>query len=70
MVSGKQNQSFSYIEQMLVELRGISEKEGAPVLAYLIEMAIYEAGDLASGKQLAENSGRSKNENQLRVANS
>jgi len=43
------NRNYIYIEQMLIELRIMSEKQGAPVLAYLIEMAIIEAGDLADG---------------------
>lgn len=41
-------QVFSYIEHMLVELRLMSEKENAPVLAYLIEMSIIEARDTAN----------------------
>ncbi len=43
------NPTFSYIKNMLTELRILSENEGAPVLAYLIEMAAIEATDLASG---------------------
>ena len=45
------DQVFSYIEQMLIEMRIMSEKENAPVLAYLIEMAIIEARDTAHTKQ-------------------
>ncbi len=45
------NQVFSYIEHMLIELRLMSEKENAPVLAYLIEMAIIEARDTADAVQ-------------------
>ena len=41
----KPNQTFAYIEHMLIELRLMSEKQDAPVLAYLIEMAIIEAKD-------------------------
>ncbi len=44
-----QNQTFSYLQHMLTELRIMSEKENATVLAYLIEMAIIEAKDLAEG---------------------
>ena len=45
------DQVFSYIEHMLIELRLMSEKENAPVLAYLIEMAIIEARDTADAEQ-------------------
>ncbi len=41
------NQTFAYIQCMLTELRILSESEDAPMLAYLIEMAIIEANDLA-----------------------
>lgn len=44
-------QRMSYIEHMLIELRKMSEKESAPVLAYLIEMAIIEARDLCDTLQ-------------------
>lgn len=43
------NQTFAYLQHILTELRLLSEKEGAPVLAYLIEMAIIEARDLSEG---------------------
>ena len=33
---------------MLIELRLMSEKHDAPVLAYLIEMAIIEAKDVSN----------------------
>jgi len=45
------DQVFSYIEHMLIELRLMSEKRNAPVLAYLIEMAIIEARDTADAEQ-------------------
>jgi len=45
------DQVFSYIEHMLIELRLMSEKENAAVLAYLIEMAIIEARDTADAEQ-------------------
>ena len=44
----KPNQTFAYIEHMLIELRLMSEKQDAPVLAYLIEMAIIEAKDVSN----------------------
>jgi RNA polymerase-interacting CarD/CdnL/TRCF family regulator len=47
------NQTFAYLQHMLTELRILSEKEGAPVLAYLIEMAIIEANDLSDGIHVA-----------------
>lgn len=45
------DQVFSYIEHMLIEMRLMSERENAPVLAYLIEMAIIEARDTANAVQ-------------------
>ena len=45
------DQVFSYIEHMLIEMRLMSERENAPVLAYLIEMAIIEARDTANEVQ-------------------
>lgn len=46
-----ETQTFSYIEHMLVELRQMSEKQDAPVLAYLIEMAIIETNAIISSKK-------------------
>ncbi len=45
-----QTATFAYIEHMLIELRQMSEKQDAPVLAYLIEMAIIEAKDMGDVK--------------------
>ena len=45
------DQVFLYIEQMLIEMRIMSEKQNAPVLAYLIEMAIIEASDTMNTTQ-------------------
>ena len=42
-------ESIGYVRQMLGELRGIANREGADVLAYLIEMAYFEAGDIQTG---------------------
>ncbi len=46
--------SFEYIQQMLTELRVMSENENAPVLAYVIEMAIIEAKEMGESIQLAQ----------------
>ncbi len=40
----------SYIETMLSELRSMSQGMDADFLGYLIEMAMIEASDIASGK--------------------
>ncbi len=45
-INSSQTSTFAYIEHMLIELRQMSEKQDAPVLAYLIEMAIIEAKDM------------------------
>ena len=39
-------QQLSYIRQMLAELRAVAEQEDQAMLAYLIEMAYLEAGDV------------------------
>ena len=49
-INASQTSTFAYIEHMLIELRQMSEKQDAPVLAYLIEMAIIEAKDMADGR--------------------
>jgi hypothetical protein len=44
-------ENIAYIRQMLGELRGVADNEGADMLCYLIEMAFVEAGDIQSGKR-------------------
>ncbi len=44
-------QSLTYIRQMLAELRGVAQREGAEMLCYLIEMAYVEAGDIMNGRR-------------------
>ncbi|QCI98043.1 hypothetical protein [Agrobacterium larrymoorei] len=44
-------ESLAYIRQMLAELRGVAQREGAEMLCYLIEMAYVEAGDIQSGRR-------------------
>ncbi|RWX78811.1 hypothetical protein EPK99_09505 [Neorhizobium lilium] len=44
-----QQESISYIRQMLGELRQVALGEGADMLCYLIEMAYVEAGDVQAG---------------------
>ncbi len=48
-LSTNKTQTFAYIQSMLTEMRMLSETEDAPMLAYLIEMAIIEADDLVEG---------------------
>lgn len=43
-------QSLAYIRQILGELRNVARREKADMLAYLIEMAYVEAGDLQMGR--------------------
>lgn len=44
-------ENIAYIRQMLGELRGVADNEGADMLCYLIEMAYVEAGDIQSGRR-------------------
>ena len=44
-------ESLAYIRQMLAELRGVAQREGAEMLCYFIEMAYVEAGDIQSGRR-------------------
>ncbi len=39
-----------YIESMLMELRTMSQSNNCDMLTYLLEMAMIEASDIASGK--------------------
>jgi len=43
----------SYIENMLIELRTMGQKNDCDFLVYLLEMATIEASDIASGKGTA-----------------
>lgn len=43
-------QPASYIRDMLLELRQMAQSIDKPTLAYLIEMAMIEASDLAEGR--------------------
>lgn len=40
----------SYIESMLAEMRTLSQNVDSDFLTYLLEMAMIEASDIASGK--------------------
>lgn len=42
--------SAAFIRDMLMELRVMSQSINQPMLAYLIEMAMIEASDLADGR--------------------
>ncbi|MFD1746960.1 hypothetical protein ACFSE1_15905 [Rhizobium helianthi] len=43
--------NVAYIRQMLGQLQQVARNEGADMLAYLIEMAYLEAGDLHAGRK-------------------
>lgn len=47
----KQRENIAYIRQMLGELRGVANNEGADMLCYLLEMAYVEAGDILNGQR-------------------
>lgn len=42
--------TLAYIHQMLCQLRVMAEREQSDTLAYLIEMAYLESGDLIRGE--------------------
>ncbi|MEW9808449.1 hypothetical protein [Mesorhizobium marinum] len=49
---GRRNaDTIDYIQSMLGQLRTMAEIEQCDMLAYLIEMAYVEAGDILSGSQ-------------------
>lgn len=45
----KHEETIDYIQHMLGQLRAMAKSEQCEMLAYLIEMAYVEAGDLLSG---------------------
>ena len=45
----KRSETLDYIQAMLAQLRSMAETEDCDVLAYMIEMAYIEAGDIARG---------------------
>lgn len=49
-MSNSKKDNLVYIQEMLVELRQVADKEGEDMLCYLIEMAYLEAGDILTKK--------------------
>lgn len=47
----RQSDTLGYIHAMLGELRGMAEAEHYDMLAYLIDMAHTEAGDILRGSR-------------------
>lgn len=52
--STKRSEALSYVQSMLAELRAMAEAEQCDMLAYLIEMAYIEAGDIVRGDRPAQ----------------
>jgi hypothetical protein len=49
----RRTETLDYMQSMLGQLRTMAEAERYDVLAYLIEMAYVEAGDIARGERPA-----------------
>jgi hypothetical protein len=49
----KRTETLDYMQSMLGQLRTMAEAERYDMLAYLIEMAYVEAGDIARGDRPA-----------------
>jgi uncharacterized tellurite resistance protein B-like protein len=47
----KRTETLDYLQQMLGQLRNMAEAERCDFLAYLIEMAYIEAGDIIRGER-------------------
>ena len=47
----KRSEALDYIQSMLGQLRNMAETERCDMLAYLIEMAYVEAGDILRGER-------------------
>lgn len=59
-MSNSKKDNLVYIQEMLVELRQVAEKESEDMLCYLIEMAYIEAGDVLNKKTSGELDVRAK----------
>jgi hypothetical protein len=51
--TAKRSETLDYLQSMLGELRAIAASERYDMLAYLIDMAFIEAGDLAGPRSPA-----------------
>ena len=49
--SRKRTETLDYIQSMLAQLRVMAENERRDMLAYLIEMAFLEAGEVAHAER-------------------
>lgn len=49
--------TLDYLHSMLGQLRGMAEAERCDVLAYLIEMASVEAGDILRSERMRQGKG-------------
>ncbi|EHK55195.1 hypothetical protein [Allomesorhizobium alhagi] len=49
--SRKRTETLDYIQSMLGQLRVMAENERCDMLAYLIEMAFLEAGEVTRGER-------------------
>lgn len=49
--NGKSSEKIDFMQSMLGELRTMAEAERCDMLAYLIEMAYVEAGDILRGRR-------------------
>ncbi|PSJ61840.1 hypothetical protein C7I84_09590 [Mesorhizobium ephedrae] len=47
----RRSETLEYMQSMLAQLRTMAEAERCDMLAYLIEMAYLEVGDLARGER-------------------
>lgn len=53
-MTNNKKDNLVYIQEILVELRQVADKEGEEMLCYLIEMAYMEAADVLNRKSDAE----------------
>ena len=51
--AGLRTDTLDYVQSMLAQLRTMAEAEQCDMLAYLIEMAYIEAGDIIRGERPA-----------------
>ena len=57
----KRTDTLDYIQSMLGQLRNMAEAERCDMLAYLIEMAYLEAGDIIRGERPSRISEQKRN---------
>ena len=57
----KRTDTLDYMQSMLGELRAMAQTERCDMLAYLIEMAYVEAGDILRGEKSSRIAGQKRN---------